>query len=238
MNPPTARLLLVEDDATLGPLLKDFLSSRGFSVDLAANGVEALRFFKDGSYDLVILDVMIPALDGFTVGELFRERRPEVPIVFLTARSMHADLVRGFRAGADDYIRKPVNEDVLIARIEAVLRRASRGAGGESATHRSVYQLGRCRFFPEKKILHTPNGERQLTDREAALLSLLCEFRGEVLPRDYALQKLWGRNDFLARKSMDVFIGRLRRYLAAEPGVQIVNIHGSGFILEVPQKMG
>ena len=233
MEAAKATLLLVEDDPTLGMLLQDFLQSRNYEVHWAKDGVEALRHFKKHTYDLCVLDVMMPGLDGFTVAELIRERLPQLPIIFLTAKSMHQDVVRGFKAGADDYLKKPVDEEELLVRIEAVLRRADRGTMAAESGDKNVYQLGAYRFFKSEKKLQHPTGTRTLTEREAELLALFCSAPGTVIPRELALQKLWNRTDYVARKSMDVFLGRLRKYLAQDPTVQITNIHGSGFILEV-----
>lgn len=234
METSIARLLLVEDDPTLGYLLREFLTSRNYTVDLATDGAEALRMFKQGDYDLCIFDVMLPALDGFTVVELIKERRPALPVIFLTAKSLHADVVRGYQAGADDYIKKPVDEEELLKRIEAVLKRSARGHFAGERGERAVYQLGHYRFWVEKRLLQHPDADRTLTEKEAALLTLFCSASGEVVPREYALQQLWGRNDYLARKSMDVFIARLRKYLSKDPEIQLANIRDSGFVLQLP----
>ncbi len=227
------RILLVEDDETLGFLLQEFLSSRDFEVDLAKDGVEGLRFFNKSQYDLCLLDVMMPALDGFTVAELLRQRQPALPIIFLTAKSMHADVVRGFKAGADDYIKKPVNEEELVVRIQAVLKRAGNATEMGAAGDRMAFEIGGYLFNYEKLSLQYGGDEKLLTEMEAALLKMLCESQGQLLHREFVLQKLWGRNDFLARKSMDVFISRLRKYLAKDERIKVVNVHGSGFVLKV-----
>jgi len=227
------RVLLVEDDETLGFLLQEFLSSREFEVDWAKDGVEGLHFYNRAQYDLCLLDVMMPALDGFTVAELLRERQPALPIIFLTAKSMHADVVRGFKAGADDYIKKPVNEEELVARIRAVLKRADNATEMDAAEDRTAFEIGRYLFNHEKLSLQFGGEVKLLTEMEAGLLKLLCQCRGQLVHREFVLQKIWGRNDFLARKSMDVFISRLRKYLAKDACIKIVNVHGSGFVLEV-----
>lgn len=228
-----SRILLVEDDETLGFLLQEFLSSREFEVDWAKDGVEGLRFFNKAKYDLCLLDVMMPALDGFTVAELLRQRQPALPIIFLTAKSMHADVVRGFKAGADDYIKKPVNEEELVVRIQAVLKRAGNATEMGAAEDRTAFEIGSYLFNHEKLSLQFSEEMKTLTEMEAGLLKLLCESRGQLVHREFVLQKMWGRNDFLARKSMDVFISRLRKYLAKDERIKIVNVHGSGFVLEV-----
>lgn len=230
-----ANILLVEDDETLGFLLQAFLSTRDFKVDWAKDGVEALRFFNASSYDLCLLDVMMPALDGFTVAELIRNRSLNLPIIFLTAKSLHADVVRGFKAGADDYIKKPVNEEELVARIRAVLKRtySKLTVSGEE---RTVFQIGQYIFDSEKLFLQLEDDRTTLTEMEAHLLKMLCEKNGQLVQREHVLEKIWGRHDFLARKSMDVFISRLRKYLSKDDRIRIVNVHASGFVLEVGEE--
>jgi DNA-binding response OmpR family regulator len=230
----TPKILLVEDDETLGFLLGEFLRSRDFEVTWAKDGVDGLRQFNANHFDLCLLDVMMPALDGFTVAELLRNRRADLPIIFLTAKSLHADVVRGFKAGADDYIKKPVDEEELVVRIQAVLKRTAPGQEGASDNEvRTVFQVGDYIFDSEKCRLQLGGQVSNLTEMEARLLKMLCEKRGQLLQREWVLEKIWGRNDFLARKSMDVFISRLRKYLAQDPKVSITNLHGSGFVLEV-----
>ncbi|MBK9013484.1 MAG: response regulator transcription factor [Saprospiraceae bacterium] len=228
------KILLVEDDETLGFLLGEFLRSRDFEVAWAKDGVDGLRQYNADHFDLCLLDVMMPALDGFTVAELLRQRRADLPIIFLTAKSLHADVVRGFKAGADDYIKKPVNEEELVARIQAVLKRTAPGLVGLSHDEaRTVFQLGDYIFDSEKWSLQLGGQVTNLTEMEARLLKMLCEKNGQLVQREWVLEKIWGRSDFLARKSMDVFISRLRKYLAQDPRVRITNLHGSGFVLEV-----
>jgi DNA-binding response OmpR family regulator len=230
----TPKILLVEDDETLGFLLCEFLGSRGFGVAWAKDGVDGLRQFNAGRFDLCLLDVMMPALDGFTVAELLRQRQNDLPIIFLTAKSLHADVVRGFKAGADDYIKKPVDEEELVVRIRAVLKRSAAGPAGHlDAEARTVFQLGDYVFDSEKCSLLLGGQARQLTEMEARLLKILAERAGQLVQREWVLERIWGRNDFLARKSMDVFISRLRKYLEGDPRLRITNLHGSGFVLEV-----
>lgn len=230
----TPKILLVEDDETLGFLLGEFLRSRDFEVTWAKDGVEGLRQFNADHFDLCLLDVMMPALDGFTVAELLRNRLSDLPIIFLTAKSLHGDVVRGFKAGADDYIKKPVDEEELVVRIHAVLKRTAPGQEGASDSEvRTVFQIGDYIFDSEKCRLQLGGQVNNLTEMEARLLKMLCEKSGQLVQREWVLEKIWGRNDFLARKSMDVFISRLRKYLAEDPQVSITNLHGSGFVLEV-----
>ncbi len=230
---PLPRILLVEDDETLGFLLQTFLSTRDMEVDWSKNGVEALQMFKLAQYDLCVLDVMMPALDGFTVAELLRQKQPGIPIIFLTAKSLHADVQRGFQAGADDYIKKPVEEEELVARIQAVLKRVGGAGTPTNKGNLTIFQIGAYVFDSQNGLLVFGTETKELTELEARLLKILCEGNGQLVDREMVLQKLWNRNDFLARKSMDVFISRLRKYLAKDERVQIVNVHGSGFVLEV-----
>ncbi len=228
------KILLAEDDETLGFLLTEFLLSRNFEVHWAKDGVEALRMFNEDRYDLCLLDVMMPALDGLTVAELLRNRRPDLPVIFLTAKSLHTDVVKGFRAGADDYIIKPVNEEELVARIHAVLKRTGAEVTAAGPGNHTVYQIGDYIFNGEKRYLQFENDRMDLTEMESRLLKTLCEKKGHLVSREVVLEKIWGRQDFLARKSMDVFISRLRKYLSKDERIRIVNVHGSGFVLEAP----
>ncbi|MEZ4957129.1 MAG: response regulator transcription factor [Saprospiraceae bacterium] len=226
-------ILLAEDDETLGFLLKEYLTDQGFHIDWVKNGAQALRSFKQTSYDLSILDVMMPALDGYTVAELIRNQQPNHPIIFLTAKSMHKDVERGFRAGADDYIKKPVEEEELVARILSVLKRSGANNLTGETQNFEIFQIGDYIFDSKKHLLQYNESIKELTEMESNLLWLLCENKNRLIQREYVLQKMWGRNDFLARKSMDVFISRLRKYLSKDEKIKIVNIHGSGFVLEI-----
>lgn len=223
-----ASILLVEDDQSLGFLLKEFLETQDFQVTWAANGAEGLRQFNDREYDLCLLDVMMPAIDGFTLGELIRGRNSQMPLIFLTAKSMTADVLKGFKIGADDYIKKPVNEEELVARLNAVLKRTKATALPSKSEN---YKIGNYEFDAQNFRLNL-NGEiRQLTEREADVLRLLVAKKGELVSRDYVLETLWGKSDYFNRKSMDVFISRLRKYLSGDERIKIQNVHGSGFVL-------
>ncbi|MFT4759957.1 MAG: two-component system OmpR family response regulator [Paraglaciecola sp.] len=223
-----ASILLVEDDQTLGFLLKEYLEMRDFRVTWAANGADGLRQFNSDEYDLCLLDVMMPAIDGFTLAELIRGRNAQVPVVFLTAKSMTVDVLKGFKIGADDYIKKPVNEEELVARLTAVLKRSKASA---PPVKKEAYQIGRYQFDAQNFRLHLADDMRQLTERESDVLQLLVAKKGELVSRDYVLETLWGKSDYFNRKSMDVFISRLRKYLASDENIKIQNVHGSGFVL-------
>lgn len=222
-------ILLVEDDKNLGIIISDFLEISGFQVELKEDGKEGLEEFRRVKYDLILLDIMLPLLDGFTVAEEIRKTDCEVPVIFLTARSMKEDKLKGFRIGGDDYITKPFSTEELLLRINAVLRRTRR-ANGQKA---SVYTIGRYTFDYPNHILSNAHEERQLTKREAELLRLLCLNMNNVLRRDLALKTIWGEDDYFMGRSMDVYITKLRKMLGGDPSVSIVNIHNTGFRLEV-----
>ncbi|MCR9288156.1 MAG: response regulator transcription factor [Bacteroidetes bacterium] len=224
----TPKILLVEDDQTLGFLLKEYLQMRDFEVTWAQNGADGLRRFNQEAFNLCVLDIMMPAIDGFTLAELIRNRNTEVPIIFLTAKSLTEDVIKGFKIGADDYIKKPVSEEELVARIQAVFRRSKISEVEESE---ALFEIGKYHFDSKNQQLTVDGNTRQLTEREAELLKMLCQNKGTLVSRKYVLQKLWGKTDYFTRKSMDVFISRLRKYLAADDSIKIMNVHGSGFVL-------
>lgn len=228
----TAKLLVVEDDPNLGNLLADYLRAKGFEVDLRTDGVQGAKAHASGRYDLLILDVMMPLKDGFTLAREVRARDAEVPIIFLTARSMKQDAIEGFRAGADDYVTKPFGMEELLLRIEAVLRRA-RGVQPKQE-EQTTFSFGACVFDARKQVLRTPSGERRLTTKESELLRLLCANQNDVLDRSEALERIWGNDSYFNGRSMDVYIAKLRKYLREDPSVEIINIHGKGFRLVAP----
>ncbi|MFN3876374.1 MAG: response regulator transcription factor, partial [Flavobacteriales bacterium] len=206
-----ARILLVEDDPNLGNLLAEYLRARGFEAELRTDGQQGALAYGKGKYDLLILDVMMPVKDGFTLAREVRAKDPEVPIIFLTAKSMRQDAIQGFQSGADDYITKPFGMEELLLRIGAVLRRAK---GAEPKAEEPVsHGFGRCFHDPRKQLLRTPEGERRLTTKENELLHLLCLNRNEVLERSYALNRIWGSDSYFNGRSMDVYIAKLRKYL-------------------------
>jgi DNA-binding response OmpR family regulator len=230
----TPKILLAEDHEPLGFALKEYLEWKGFAVSWARAGDQALAHFERYPVDLCVLDVMMPGRDGFELAAAIKQRNPRLPIIFLTARSLKADVLKGFGLGADDYIVKPVDEEELVARIHAVLRRAA----PESAAPAETFAIGRYCFDFANQKLSLDGQERLLTEREAHLLRLLCEYRGRLLPRQEVLKSLWNQNDYFTRRSMDVFVSRLRKYLADDPQIEIQNVYGSGFILQIQQKNG
>lgn len=219
-------ILLVEDNDTLGYVLKEYLEMKGFQVVLAKNGQQGLVIFRKKKFDLCLLDVMMPEMDGFSLAAQIKNMEPQIPIIFLTAKSLKVDILKGFNLGADDYIVKPIDEEELVARITAVLRRST-----FSEAPPEIFPIGSYTLdFSNQKLLHE-TGERQLTEKEAQLLKLLCQHKGKLLSRQVVLKNLWSQSDYFTRRSMDVFISRLRKYLSADPDIQISNVYGSGFIL-------
>jgi DNA-binding response OmpR family regulator len=221
------RVLLVEDDPSLGFVVKDNLSAKGYLVTLCRDGEEGLRTFNQNSFDICILDVMMPRQDGFSVARNIREKNTNIPILFLTARSMMADKTEGFRAGGDDYIVKPFSIEELCLRMEVFLRRS--GGGHET----SSFVLGNCTFDYTNLTLRHPQQNKVLTQKEADVLRLLCLHQGRVLKREEILKAVWGDDDYFMGRSLDVFLSKLRKYLQVDPTVEIVNYHGVGFKLEI-----
>lgn len=222
-----ATLLLIEDEPALGMIVRDSLEVRGFEVLYAADGEEGLRLFRERKPDLIIADVMMPRLDGFSLAGHVRQTDPHTPIIFLTARSQTADVVNGFELGGNDYLKKPFSMDELVVRVKALLNRSQplRPAMPERLP------IGRYLFdYPKQKLLLN-DSETALSHRESELLRRLCEQRNQVLERSAVLLDLWGDDSFFNGRSLDVFITKLRRYLKDDPKVQIVNVRGIGYKL-------
>jgi DNA-binding response OmpR family regulator len=225
-----AKILLAEDDENLGLLLKEYLKAKSFAADLFEDGQKALDGFCNDDYDLCILDVMMPVMDGFTLAQEIRAINADMPIIFLTARSMKDDVLEGFKIGADDYITKPFNMDELLFRIEAVLRRVKKP---DAPIIPPVFTLGKYMFDSQKQVLQRDDFSYKLTTKEAELLKLLCDNANQVLERNYALKTIWEDDNYFNARSMDVYITKLRKYLKDEPAVEILNVHGKGFKLVV-----
>jgi DNA-binding response OmpR family regulator len=231
MTTPKAKILLVEDDRNLGIIIHDFLEMSGYKVVLAKNGQEGLEEFKKGSYHLVLLDIMLPLVDGFSVAEEIRKADCEVPIIFMTAKTLKEDRIKGFQVGADDYITKPFSTEELKLRISAILRRTRAKYGPSSPS--IIFTIGHHIFDYTSHLLISAGSERRLTKREAELLHLLCQNMNRILRRDIALKTIWGEDDYFMGRSMDVYITKLRKLLGSDPDVSIVNIHNTGFKLDV-----
>jgi DNA-binding response OmpR family regulator len=226
-----ASVLLVEDDKNLGFVVKDFLSGSGFKVELAINGLEAINTFVSANFDLCLIDVMLPLKDGFSVAEEIRQKNQKVPIIFLTARSLKEDKIRGFKIGADDYITKPFSTEELLLRIEAVLRRTM-ATNNNTIVEKEIFNIGKFVFDFSNQMIQIDDTKRQLTRKEAEVLRLLCINKNQLVRREFALKLIWGEDDYFMGRSMDVYITKLRKILKDDPSISIQNIHRSGFKLE------
>jgi len=220
------KILLAEDDTNLGTLLCDYLKAKGFHTVLAANGEEAFNLFAKGTYNLCLLDVMMPIKDGFTVAKEIRKINDKIPIIFLTAKSMKEDTLQGFQVGADDYITKPFSMEELLARINAVIRRT---VGDTKEQEQDVFEIGKYQFDYKKRTLSVANDSQKLTSKENDLLRLLCLNQGKVLERTYALKAIWEDDNYFNARSMDVYIAKLRKHLKQDESIEIMNVHGRGF---------
>ena len=227
----TLQILLLEDDPNLGFILQEHLELQGYGVDLQTNGVDGMEHFRKGGYALCLVDVMMPKKDGFTFAKEVRAEDEQIPLIFLTARSLKEDRVEGFRIGADDYITKPFSMEELMLRIRAVLKRVHASSARPPA--HGAYTMGSFSFATDTRTLSREGKGEELTTREAELLALFCVADQGLVERTVALRELWGDDSFFAGRSMDVFISRLRKRFAADPAVQIVNVHGRGFRLVV-----
>lgn len=228
MDNEKVKVLLAEDDRNLGTILKSYLEAKGYPATLCVNGQEAFIEFKKNSYDFCIIDVMMPVKDGFTLASEIRNMDPKVPILFLTAKSMQQDKLKGFEIGADDYLTKPFNMEELLARMEAIIRRSLTEDEGPEG---DIYQLGGMEFNFVRQTLGMGKEEVKLTSKEAALLKLLCQNLNEVVDRSVALNKIWLDDSYFNARSMDVYITKLRKYLKMDPSVELLNVHGVGFKL-------
>ncbi len=222
------KILLVEDDPNLGLLLQEYLSHKEYTVILKKNGIEGLNEYRKSKYDLVILDVMMPQMDGFTVAEEIRKDDDETPIVFLTAKSMKEDKIRGLTIGADDYITKPFSMEVLELKINAVLKRVERK---EVLPALDEYSAGNSRLDYKNQKLYFKDAEIKLTTKENELLRLFFEKKNSILEREIALKHVWQDDSYFTARSMDVFISKLRKYLKQDKTLSIVNVHGTGYKL-------
>ncbi|HNY43586.1 MAG: response regulator transcription factor [Bacteroidales bacterium] len=222
------KLLLVEDDVNFGFVLKSYLELNEFDVDLVSDGKDAFPTFNKNTYNLCILDVMLPNVDGFTIAKDIRKINKNIPIIFLTAKSQKDDVLEGFKSGADDYLTKPFDSEVLLAKIRAIIRRNSNRPG--QSLDKKI-NIGRYVFNTQLRTLQDGDTVHKLTPRESDLLQELYLYRNNVLDRNQALKKIWGDDNYFNARSMDVYITKLRKYFKDSDTVQINNIHGSGFVL-------
>jgi two-component system, OmpR family, response regulator len=228
MNTTKTKILLAEDDENLGLLLKEYLNAKGFETNLFANGELAFRDFVKNQYDICILDIMMPIKDGYTLAREIRQIDEEVPIIFLTAKSMKEDVIEGFSIGADDYITKPFSMEELLFRLEAILKRTS--SAFKSPTIEK-FEIGKYTFDVKKQILQIDDKVTRLTTKESELLKLLCTHQNKILDRNFALKTIWLDDNYFNARSMDVYITKLRKYLKDDDSVEIINVHGKGFKL-------
>jgi len=225
------RILLVEDDPNFGFVLKDYLGLNDYHVTHAKDGIEGLIMFKNNSYDLCILDVMMPRKDGFSLAQDIRATDKEVPIIFLTAKTLKEDVLKGYSVGADDYLNKPFDSEVLLYKIKAILQRKDSDTSSDSEQFEFV--IGQ--FFFNSKLRHLSIGEngepQKLSPKESKLLKMLAIHKNDLMPRELALTKIWRDDNYFTSRSMDVYIAKLRKYLKSDENVEILNIHGEGFRL-------
>lgn len=230
-----ASILLVEDDPNLSMVLQDYLEMLNYVVVLAKNGEEGLSAFHQRKYNLCILDVMMPKKDGFTLAEEIRAANSDVPIIFLTAKSLKEDRIKGFNVGCDDYITKPFSTEELSLRIKAIMRRCE-ARTVVTKDELDVYRIGKYNFDPQNMSLIYKDKVRSLTRKETALLEVLCQNENNLISREELLKRVWGDDDYFLGRSMDVFIAKLRKYLKEDPSLKITNVHGAGFKLETSQQ--
>ena len=226
------KIMLCEDDENLGMLLREYLQAKGFSAELYPDGEAGYRAFMKQKYDICILDVMMPKKDGFTLAQEIRQANADVPIIFLTAKQLKEDILEGFKIGADDYITKPFSMEELVFRVEAILRRVR----GKKNKESSVYRVGNFTFDTQKQLLTIGDKQTKLTTKENELLALLCSHANETLQRDFALKTIWIDDNYFNARSMDVYITKLRKHLKDDPQIEIINIHGKGYKLIIPNE--
>jgi DNA-binding response OmpR family regulator len=229
------KILLVEDDPNLSVVIQDYLEMLGYDTVLCKDGEEGLKEYRKSSFNLIILDVMMPKKDGFSVAEEIRKTDEYTPIIFLTAKTLKEDRVKGFKIGCDDYISKPFNTEELSLRIKAILKRCYMHSSPTPHTLDTIFRIGKFTFDSENLILKSETSEQILTRKESALLALLCKYRNKILTRETAMKSIWGEDDYFVGRSMDVFITKLRKHLKSDPNISITNIHGTGFKLEVKE---
>ena len=232
MEPVKPQILLCEDDTNLGMVLKNYLELNDYNVTLERDGKLGLAAFQREKFDLCLLDVMMPNMDGFTLAEEIRDVNPDVPLFFLSAKTMKDDIIQGYKLGADDYITKPFDSEVLLHKIKAILKR-------NEELHReevnAEYDLGKYHFNPRLRELIIDGKTQTLSPKENELLKMLSEYKNDLLSREIALKKIWGSDAYFNGRSMDVYIAKLRKYLREDPAIEIVNIHGNGFRLVVTE---
>ena len=228
------KILIVEDDPNFGSILRDYLNLNDYKVTLAKNGIDGFEKFKSNKFDLCILDVMMPYKDGFTLAKEIREKNENIPIFFLTARSLKEDVLKGFKIGADDYLTKPFDSEVLLAKIKNILNRKTFTNSMNENSLKFEYKFGEFNFNSKiRELKYKSNSPIKLSPKENKLLELLVLNINDLLPRDMALNKIWRDDTYFTSRSMDVYIAKLRKYLSLDSNIEIINIHGEGFRLFV-----
>ena len=236
MEEQNKKILLVEDDPNFGTVLKDYLAMNDYDVVHAKNGMEGFEKFKKDDYDLCILDVMMPYKDGFTLAKEIREKNADVPIIFLTAKAMKEDVLKGYKVGADDYLNKPFDSEVLLMKIKAIMQRKATDVVADSKQFE--FKIGGFELNSKLRFLKYNGGEAvKLSPKENELLRLLALHENDLMPRELALTKIWRDDNYFTSRSMDVYIAKLRKYLKLDENVEILNIHGEGFRLVVNQNI-
>jgi len=233
MNKTKINILLAEDDLNLGVLLVDYLEAEGFNVKLCKDGEIALKAFLNNAFDLCLLDVMMPKLDGFSLAKEIRNKDKKIPIIFITAKSLKEDKLKGYGLGADDYITKPFDEEELLWKIKAVTRRNS---SEKKEIKAEIISIGKYTFDFNNQSLSIDGKTKRITEKESEILKYLYSYRNNVIKRDEMLKNLWGENDYFLGRSLDVFITKIRKYLKEDPDLSIENVFGVGFIFNVPGK--
>ena len=226
------KILLCEDDENLGMLLREYLQAKGYEAVLCPDGEAGYREFQKTKFEICVLDVMMPKKDGFSLAQDIRQQNAELPIIFLTAKTLKEDILEGFKIGADDYITKPFSMEELVMRIEAILRRVK----GKKTRENTIYHIGRFTFDTQKQLLSIGDKQTKLTTKENELLALLCAHANEILQRDYALKTIWIDDNYFNARSMDVYITKLRKHLKDDDQIEIINIHGRGYKLITPEE--
>lgn len=231
---PQSKILLVEDDTNLGMVLKQYLEINDYNVVLERDGILGLAAFRREKFDLCLLDIMMPKMDGFTLAEEIRNINPDIPLFFISAKSVKDDIIKGYKLGADDYIVKPFDSELLLLKIKAILKRNEEDVKERES---KTYTLGSYHFNPKLRELTLNKETCVLSPKESELLEMLCEYINDLLPREQALKKIWGSDTYFNGRSMDVYIAKLRKYLKDDSNIEIVNIHGNGFRLVVKEKV-
>lgn len=229
------KLLLIEDDPSFGAVLKDYLTLNDYDVTLAVDGEDGLEKFKSDTFDLCLSDVMMPKKDGFTLAKEIIDINPDIPIIFLTAKNMREDILTGYKLGANDYITKPFDSEVLLYKINAVLQRNNNNATNEENEDKEVYVISSFKFNTKLRQLEVKDKMYKLSPKENELLKLLCKYKNDLMPREEALIKIWHNDNYFTSRSMDVYIAKIRKLFKEDENVEIVNIHGEGFRLLVKE---